>query len=85
MLSGGLDTSKIEKLINSVYDSKKLYNSKIAYGVMSYNATINVDDYLYNSIFITAGMYSVQYYTLAKKISTRELPCQSPVSYNISK
>lgn len=52
---------------------------------MSYNATINVDDYLYNSIFITAGMYSVQYYTLAKKISTRELPCQSPVSYNISK
>lgn len=34
---------------------------------MSYNATINVDDYLCNSIFITAGMYSVQYYTLAKK------------------
>ena len=39
MLTGGLDTSKIEKLINSNYNSKKLYNSKIAYGIMSYNAT----------------------------------------------
>ena len=54
--------------------------------IMSYNATINVDYYLCNSIFITAWIYSVQYYTLAKKkkISTRELPCQSPVSYNIT-
>lgn len=39
ILSGGLDTKKIEKLINSNYNPNKLYNSKISFGVLSYNVT----------------------------------------------
>jgi len=36
-LEGGIDTKKIEKLINSNYKPDKLYNSKISFGVVSYN------------------------------------------------
>lgn len=46
---------------------------------MSYNATINVDYYLCNSIFITAWIYSVQYYTLAKK-KKKSVPESFPVN-----
>lgn len=37
IVEGGIDTSKIEALINSIYNSKRLYNSKIRYGVVSVN------------------------------------------------
>ena len=36
-LEGGIDTKKIEKLINSNYKPDKLYNSNISFGVVSYN------------------------------------------------
>ena len=34
---GGIDTTKIEQLINNNYKPKKMYNSKIAFGVVSFN------------------------------------------------
>ena len=34
---GGIDTKKIEQLINNNYNPQKLYNSKIAFGVVSFN------------------------------------------------
>lgn len=37
IMEGGINTSKIEDIINSVYDPKKLYHSKIKYGVVSFN------------------------------------------------
>lgn len=37
VINGGIDTSKIEKLINNNYKSNKLYNSGISYGVTSFN------------------------------------------------
>lgn len=42
ILKGGLDTSKIKKIINDFFNSKKLYNSKIKFGVVSYNLTKNM-------------------------------------------
>ena len=39
LVNGGIDTSKIEQLINNYYKPQKLYNSKIKYGVVSYNLT----------------------------------------------
>ena len=37
IVDGGIDTIKIEQLINDNYKPNKLYNSKIAFGVVSYN------------------------------------------------
>lgn len=37
IVEGGIDTVKIEQLINDNYKPNKLYNSKIAFGVVSYN------------------------------------------------
>ena len=34
---GGIDTTKIEQLINDNYKPTKLYNSKIAFGIISFN------------------------------------------------
>jgi len=39
IMEGGLDTHKIEKIINDIYKPHKIYNSKIAFGVVSYNIT----------------------------------------------
>lgn len=39
LVNGGIDTSKIEQLINNYYKPQKLYNSKIKYGIVSYNLT----------------------------------------------
>lgn len=39
LLTGGIDTSKIAQIINSVYNPDKLYNSNIIYGVVSVNLT----------------------------------------------
>lgn len=39
MIDGGIDTHKIEKIINSHFKSHKIYNSKISFGVVSYNVT----------------------------------------------
>lgn len=37
IVDGGIDTTKIEKLINDNYKPNKLYTSKISFGVISYN------------------------------------------------
>jgi len=39
MLDGGIDTHKIEKIINSYYKPKKLYQPNMIFGVVSYNMT----------------------------------------------
>ena len=39
IISGGIDTSKIRKIINDNYKKEKLYNSKIKFGVVTYNMT----------------------------------------------
>ena len=39
IVEGGIDTVKIEQLINNHYKPNKLYNSKISFGVVSYNLT----------------------------------------------
>lgn len=39
IIHGGIDTTKIEKLITSIYNPKKLYNSKKKYGIVSFNAS----------------------------------------------
>ncbi len=39
MLEGGIDTSKIEKIILDNYKSYKLYRDDILYGIISYNFT----------------------------------------------
>lgn len=36
---GGMNTSKIEKLIEGAIDSKKFYKSRIKYGLVTYNVT----------------------------------------------
>ena len=37
IFDGGIDTNKIEQLINEYYKPDKLYNSKIGFGVVSFN------------------------------------------------
>lgn len=37
VINGGIDTRKIEKIINDNYRPSKLYNSKISFGVTSFN------------------------------------------------
>ena len=37
IFDGGIDTNKIEQLINNLYKPNKLYNSKINFGVVSFN------------------------------------------------
>lgn len=37
ILDGGIDTSKIEKIISKYYNVKKIYKSKIEFGVVAYN------------------------------------------------
>lgn len=39
IIDGGIDTHKIEKIINHYYKKNKLYNSKVAFGVASYNVS----------------------------------------------
>jgi len=39
IIDGGIDTHKIENIINEHYKPHKLYTSKIAFGVASYNVT----------------------------------------------
>ena len=37
IFDGGISTNKIEQIINSLYKPNKLYNSKIGFGVVSFN------------------------------------------------
>ncbi len=37
IFDGGIDTNKIEQIINNLYKPNKLYNSKINFGVVSFN------------------------------------------------
>ena len=37
--NGGMETSKIYHFINSSFDARKFYNSKIDYGIVTYNIT----------------------------------------------
>lgn len=39
ILEGGIDTHKIEQIIDQHYKPSKIYNSKISFGVVSYNVT----------------------------------------------
>ncbi|MBO5095494.1 MAG: patatin-like phospholipase family protein [Bacilli bacterium] len=39
IIKGGIDTKKIEKIIYNVYNPTKLYNSKMGYGIVTYNLT----------------------------------------------
>ena len=39
MLKGGIETTKIEKIINNVYKPKRLYRSRKKFGVIAYNLT----------------------------------------------
>ena len=39
IIDGGIGTEKIEKIIENNYQSNKLYNSKIQFGVVAYNIT----------------------------------------------
>lgn len=39
IIKGGIDTKKIEKIIYDVYNPTKLYNSKMGYGIVTYNLT----------------------------------------------
>ena len=39
VIKGGIDTKKIEKLIYDNYNPTRLYNSKMNYGVVTYNLT----------------------------------------------
>lgn len=39
ILEGGINTNKIEKIINTNYRPNKIYNSNIKFGVVSYNVT----------------------------------------------
>lgn len=39
MINGGIDTHKIEKIISDNYKPHKIYNSKMSFGVVSYNVT----------------------------------------------
>jgi len=39
IIEGGIDTSRIEKLIAEYYKPKKIYNSKISFGVVAYNVS----------------------------------------------
>lgn len=39
IMDGGIDTHKIENIINNHYKPNKIYNSKISFGVVSYNVT----------------------------------------------
>ena len=39
MVKGGLDTNKIKKIIDKLYNPHKLYGSKVKYGIVAYNLT----------------------------------------------
>lgn len=39
IVNGGIDTSKIENLISLHYKPKKLYNSKVSFGIVAYNVS----------------------------------------------
>ncbi|MBE6149764.1 MAG: patatin-like phospholipase family protein [Firmicutes bacterium] len=41
ILSGGIDTTKMKNLLYQVYNPKKLYKSKIKYGIATYNLSDN--------------------------------------------
>lgn len=41
ILSGGIDTTKMKNILYQIYNPKKLYNSKIKYGIVTYNLSDN--------------------------------------------
>lgn len=41
MIKGGLDTEKIRLIIDKYYNPRRLYRSKIKYGIVAYNLTTN--------------------------------------------